>query len=275
VTGTIEFKGDGSIAYEADATISVVCPTQTPTRSPTPSPTPTLTFTATVTPTPTRTPTPLPLLINGGPTLAGGGEVTGLCTTSGNACTNAGATVTCSGLNPSAFQNLYYGLRNDSVVDGVKDAGTAGPVAGVDQFMHGSGSGPIVYTGSTTIHSSEFGTLPVNTRLLLTMTSITGGTASVVATGGNPLNSANGDIDRLFLLSSGVTGFTLTAQVQGAVAPLAPSAGTCPVLFDVQHTSDGVDKDVSHVDLGFYFESLATPTPTEVPSQTPTGIALG
>src|SRR5215475_10083743 len=59
------------------------------------------------------------LNIHGGPFYAGTGGVTGSCTVSGNACTDAGATVSCSSLNPGSFQNLYYGLRVDSTVNGV------------------------------------------------------------------------------------------------------------------------------------------------------------
>jgi hypothetical protein len=97
------------------------------------------------------------LTIHGGPTYAGSGGVTGSCTVSGNACTT-GATVTCSGLNASSFQNLYYGIRNNLQVSGLKQAGNAGPVAGTDQFKTGTGS--ISYTGTTTLHTNQ----PVNSN---------------------------------------------------------------------------------------------------------------
>src|SRR5262249_3564070 len=87
------------------------------------------------------------LTLSGGPFYAGSGGVTGTCTGSGNACTTAGATVVCSGLNPGSFQDLYYGIRNDVFVNGVKEVGTAGPVALVDEFKSGTGS--ISYTGTT------------------------------------------------------------------------------------------------------------------------------
>ena len=50
-------------------------------------------------------------------------------------------------------------------------------------------------------------------------------------------------------------------------------------MFDPTHTSDVTDRDVSHGDLGFYFESLPTPTatltraPTNTPTITPTTTA--
>src|SRR6188508_1674023 len=91
------------------------------------------------------------LPIHGGPLYAGGGGVTGTCSATGNACSNAGATVTCSGLNASSFQNLYYGIRNDQQVSGLKEAGNAGPVAGTDQFVSGVGS--IRYSGTSTLHT--------------------------------------------------------------------------------------------------------------------------
>src|SRR5215475_9120816 len=91
------------------------------------------------------------LVIHGGPTYAGSGGVTGSCTTTGNACVTAGATVSCTGLNPGAFQNLYFGIRNDTFVNGVKEVGTGGPVAGTDHFKTatGTGGGAITYTGTT------------------------------------------------------------------------------------------------------------------------------
>src|SRR6185295_3966098 len=72
------------------------------------------------------------LTIDGGPFYAGSGGVTGSCGVTGDPCTGT-ATVTCSGLNSSGFQNLYYGIRNDSVVNGIKMAGNSGPVFSVDQ----------------------------------------------------------------------------------------------------------------------------------------------
>jgi len=204
------------------------------------------------------------LTVHGGPLYAGSGGVTGSCTVSGNACLTAGATVTCSGLNPSSFQNLYYGIRNDQFVDGVKEVGSGGPVAGTDQFK--SGTGTITYSGTTTVHDNITSTnLAVNTKLVLT---VTGGSVTVVSTGGNPANNNNGDIDLLFKVSS--TNLTVTVQVQAALSPGSPSAGSCPTVFDPTHTTDVTDKDVSHVDLGFYYEDFPTSTPTQTPTRTPT-----
>lgn len=231
------------------------------------------------------------LTLHGGPTYAGSGGVTGSCSASGNACTTAGATVTCSSLNAGTFVNLYYGIRNDQFVNGVKQVGTAGPVAGTDDF--GSGTGSITYTGATTLHT----VLPtntnkaVNTLLQLTVGTVTGGSLTSVATAGIPADNNNGDIDRVFRLSSGVTGFTMNVKVTsnypvaacvGAGDPLAcctgagtgscttvPNAASC-TNFDLGHTTSGTDRDVGHVDLGFYFESFPTPTPSQTPTRTPT-----
>lgn len=65
-----------------------------------------------------------------------------------------------------------------------------------------------------------------------------------------------------------MTGFTLTVQVQAALSPSGPSAGSCLVVFDPTRTRDGTDKDVSHVDLGFYLNHFPTPTQTSAPTQT-------
>src|SRR5262249_10951962 len=118
------------------------------------------------------------LTIHGGPFYAGTGGGAGTCTVSGNACTNAGATVICSGLNPASFQNLYYGIKNNAFVDGVKQVGTGGPVAGTDQFKNGTGAGPITYNGTTQVHNNITGTNQnVNTALEL---AVSAGSVTVV-----------------------------------------------------------------------------------------------
>jgi hypothetical protein len=212
------------------------------------------------------------LVINGGPYYAGSGGVTGSCTTSGNACTTAGATVTCSGLNPLAFQKLYFGVRNDQFVDGDKEYGIGGPVANIDQFKSGTGS--ITYTGTTVVHnlsSTDNGggnPLAVNTKLDL---SVTLGAATAVTTGGSPANNNNGSIDRLFDVTSNL--LTVVVKVQGALSPSSPSDGSCPAVFDPVHTDSAgtpVDRDISHVDLGFYYQSFPTVTPTPSITHTPT-----
>ncbi len=210
------------------------------------------------------------LTTHGGPVYAGSGAVSGSCSVTGTACLTAGATVSCSGLNANSFQKLYYGLRNDASVNGLKQVGTAGPVAGTDQFKVGTGTGPIVYTGTSTTRNNILGTTPsINTRLVLTMTSVTGGTATVVSTGVNPGNNSNSDIDLVFQLSSGVTAFTATVQAQAALTGV-PSAGSCPTVFDPGKTTDVTDRDVNRINLGFYFENFPTPTPTFTPTHTPT-----
>lgn len=210
-------------------------------------------------------PQAIALVIHSGPAYAGSGGISGSCTVSGNACLTAGATVTCTGLNPSAFQNLYYGIKNNAFVNGVKQVGTSGPVAGTDQFKTGTGS--ISYTGTTTVHNAMSGSnQAVNSKLVLT---VSAGTVSVVATGGNPADNNNGEIDLLYKVTS--TNLTLNVKVQAALSPGTPSAGSCPTVFDVVHTADGTDKDVSHIDLGFYYESFPTVTPTYTPTRTPTG----
>src|SRR6185436_11638107 len=92
------------------------------------------------------------LSISGGPFYAGSGGVNGSCSISGITCLGSGATVTCNGLTPSFYQNLYFGLRNDLFIDGIKMVGSAGPVPGTDQFTSGAGSSSIIYTGTTTVY---------------------------------------------------------------------------------------------------------------------------
>ncbi len=195
-----------------------------------------------------------------GPLSAGSGGVTGSCIVSGNACLNAGATVTCTGLNPSAFQHLYYGLRNDTI-NGLKEVGAGGPIAGTDQFKtcvassagdvcDPPSSNSISYAGTTTVRDLA-ATPAVKSKLILT---VTAGTVSVVSTLGVPPDNANGDIVALFDVTS--TNLTVNVKVQAALAPGNPVDGSCPAVFNPSRTTNGTDQDVSHVNLGFYFEDL-------------------
>src|SRR5512139_4129750 len=135
------------------------------------------------------------LVITAGPTysLPGGGS----CTVSGAPCLTGGATVSCTGVALGSHSNVYFGIRNDLNVIGNTMTGAA-PVGGsVAVFRYSSNTtSSITYASSTTVADQIHGTQTVSNQLVLTLT---GGTASTVATGGNPADSAiNGDIRYLF-----------------------------------------------------------------------------
>jgi hypothetical protein len=189
--------------------------------------------------------------------------------------------VSCSGLNPSAVSALYFGIRNDQFSLGETMAGTGGPTANgpaIYRYSIGSGS-TITYFGNTNPAATTiFNALPpgstrnVSTRMLLTRTA---GTAPIVTTGGTPANSANnGDIGALFHVTS--TSFSVRVDVQALDSVFTSYGNSCVNLFNPTNTrSPGsglspTDQDVSRVDLGFYWQSLPTPTATSTVTGTAT-----
>ena len=206
------------------------------------------------------------LVIDGGPTYSppGGGS----CSVTGTPCLTGGATVTCTGLTPSVVQNLYFGIRNDTFVIGDTMTGTAPAASSSAVFrLFSATANSITYQGanpSTTVFDSVTSSNQnVNTQLVLAS-----GTLTTVATGGNPANNGNGDIGELFKVTG--TSFSMTVNVQAKDAAFPTFGNSCPNVFDPTRTRDGVDSDISHVDAGFYFQNLPTPTPTNSPTRTAT-----
>lgn len=196
--------------------------------------------------------------------------VGGTCTITGNPCAAGGATVSCTGLDPGSFRDLYYGIRNDQFALGETMSGTSGPApASPAIFRHSSGEGTVIsYLGdsnpaATTIFdangypNSPFGNRDVATRLLLTLT---GGSASIVATAGVPADNDRGDVGSLFRITS--SSFSVRVDVQASNASLPAFGNSCSRLFDPTNTRSGgsvfgtVDREISSVDLGFYWRDL-------------------
>jgi hypothetical protein len=215
------------------------------------------------------------LTIDGGPsyTPPGGGS----CSVSPPISSTQGpsiseVTVTCSGLNPNAVQNLYFGIKNDVNVNGETMTGTA-PTngSGAVYRFSGVGTNSITYAGNsggnaTTVFDFPNGNVNVTTHLVLTFQS---GTGSLVSTGGGaPANNGNGDITDLWKVTA--TSFTVKVHVNAALAPAVPSNYSSPTVFEPANTRNGTDKDISKVDLGFYWQDILTPTQTFTPSSTPT-----
>src|SRR5262249_18476044 len=137
------------------------------------------------------------LILSGGPvySLPGGGS----CTVTGIPSQAGGATVSCVGVNLAAHTHVYFGVRNDQNVNGNTMTGTA-PASGSGAVFryNSSTSNSITYTSTTTVSDLVHGTQTVANQLVLT---VTGGSASVVATGGVPGSGSFGDIERLFLVT--------------------------------------------------------------------------
>jgi hypothetical protein len=256
--------------------------TATPTRTETPTRTGTATWTPTVTQTPSRTGTPTPtptntlkptptatIPLSGGPAYAAPGG--GGCVAGGFPSLLGGAVLTCFGLDPTAVAALYFGLRNDQTVIGETMTGAAPAPASPAVFRFGNATDDsLVYVGSTTVFDAIAGTRNVSTTLTLTLLS---GTATIIATGGNPPDNANGDVGYLWRVQS--SSFSIAVNVQATDAAFPAGGNSCPSVFDPTHTRNGVDADQSAVDVGFYWESLGgTPTPAITPTPAPCGQAV-
>ena len=221
-------------------------------------------------------------LVQTGPVYAGaaGTPVSGatcnpspaLSATSGPS-TLANQTVVCSAINQTGVTNLYYGLRHDSRILGDTETGLASPISNTAaRWLFSSvGAGPcpgaactITYTGTTQVTNNNLtapGSGPVRTvttKLILSLTAVTGGTGSIVAAGGNPADSpTNGDTRDLFKITG--TSFTVQVQVQASDSDF-PTAGPSSItVFNASHgqgpTTTKISADISQVDLGFYYST--------------------
>lgn len=209
------------------------------------------------------------LIISGGPvySLPNGGS----CTVSGTASGTGGATVNCTGVNLAGHTRVYFGIKNNTNPNGQTMTGTA-PVAGsaaIFTYLSNTANS-ITYQSTTTVNDVVSGSQAVTNRLVLTLTS---GSASVVATGGNPANNIRGDIERVFEITAG-SAFTIRADVQ-ATAPAFPGFNyALPHVYNPTRTATSGSSDISRVDVAFYY-SLCGDGVVDSPEQCDLGAANG
>ncbi len=206
------------------------------------------------------------LTLTGGPTytLPGGGS----CTTSGVSTQTGGTTVSCTGVNLGAHTNVYYGIRNDTTVNGNTMTGTAPAPSSGEEFTYTSDTATsVTYSSATTVNDAVLGNQAVANTLVLSLT----GTGSVVPTGGIPGNNGNGDIERLFKITGG-TSFTVNVDIT-AVSPSFSGAASTAV-YDPTETPLSGASDTSRVDLAFYFSDCGDGV-TDSPEECDEGAANG
>jgi hypothetical protein len=88
----------------------------------------------------------------------------------------------------------------------------------------------------------------VNTRVVLTLTS---GTGTVVDTGGSPANNDNGDIQKLFRITS--SSFSVHIDVASNTPPIPIFGGSNPHVYDPTQTPASGTVNRTRVDLAFYY----------------------
>ena len=195
------------------------------------------------------------LIITGGPvyTLPGGGN----CTVSAVPSTGTGAIVTCSGVNLAAHTHVYFGIKNDTNVNGNTMTGVAPAAAGGEVFRYDSNTvSAIKYTSSTQINDLLNGGLQtVNNQLILTLNT---GSATIFATGGTPGNNTRGDIQALFRIDSG-SSFSIKVEAKASNTLHALGIAN-PAVYDPTHTPLSGSSDFVKVDLGFYFSDCGDGT---------------
>ena len=189
------------------------------------------------------------LVLTGGPVygLPGGGS----CSVSGVASQTGGATISCTGVNLSPHTHVYFGIKNDTNVNGNTMTGSAPTAASAAVFRFNSNSvNSITYTSTTSVTSAipSLGSQTVSNQLVLTLTA---GSASLVGTGGAPANNNNGDIQALFQITSG-SSFTIRADVK-ASDPNFALGQAAPAVYDPSHSTAGAGGEISKVDVAFYY----------------------
>jgi hypothetical protein len=153
-------------------------------------------------------------------------------------------------VNLGAHTKVYFGIKNATNVNGNTMTGTAPAASSAAVFRYaGDAAGTITYTSTTTVNDLLNGSQAVDNRLVLTLTA---GAASIVPTGGNPVNNGNGDIERVFQITSG-TSFSIRVDVDAKDAIFPSFENACSNLYNPTQTPLSGASDISRVDVAFYF----------------------
>ncbi|MGH3580930.1 MAG: hypothetical protein ACRERC_06295 [Candidatus Binatia bacterium] len=203
------------------------------------------------------------VIITGGPTYTppNGGS----CSVSGDPKGPTGGLWTCTAPLAS-YTNLYIGIKNNNVPVGTTPIGLAMRTntqpTGAEIVSWSAEAGlTITYTGQTAVFNVETGAnQTVFTRQRLVFS--TGSAAIVDDASTIALTNANGAVHSLFRVLSGSFVVTTFLEASDAVGgPWTNSRdyfGTASVHG--KNTRTGTDRDVSHVDLGFYYSTCGDST---------------
>lgn len=185
--------------------------------------------------------------LTGGPSESppGGGG----CTASGGLGQDGGLTLSCTVTSPGNFVDLYFGLVNDTSVNGMAMDGT-GP-SGFETFRYSSKTGDsIVYTSSSPVGKIDT-TEGSTTRLVLTLVS---GDGVILATDGKPADNTNGDIGQLFRVSGSSFSVHVDLQSNSLTSPVFSPANSG--LYDSAQTPAGT-RSLASLDFGFYYNECS------------------
>jgi hypothetical protein len=196
------------------------------------------------------------IVVTGGPvyvaSLPGGGS----CSVSGEAKSSGGATWTCTGVSLTGTTNHYFGVKNNNSPSGTGPFGEAmrqnnAPTGGEIFAWSSDGANSIAYAAQTTIFDNLIGTTKTAfTRVTLTFQSGTGSLVDDATTVG--LSNGNGAVHSLWKVTA--SNFTVTALLEASNSAGGPWTQAI-THFNGVHTRDGTDKDLSHIDLGFWYST--------------------
>jgi len=184
--------------------------------------------------------------LTGGPTESPPGGVT--CTSSDVEPTGTHMMLQCTIANPGGFADLFFGLANNTTVNGVEMNGAL--PSGVEIFRYSSSTPTsITYTSSTTINNVlGSATQNVNTRLVLSLVS---GTGFVIDTGGTPANNDNGDIQKLFRIAG--NSFAVSIDIASNTLGIPTFGPSNTNVFNVIHKPLPPGGSTTTVSMGFYY----------------------
>jgi hypothetical protein len=188
--------------------------------------------------------------LTAGPTPSPPGGVA--CTQSDVEPNGSGLTLNCTVADPGAFVDLYFGLANNAMLNGIQMDGTS--PSGGEIFRYSSSTArSITYTSVTTIDSligDPAGN--VNSRLVLTLTS---GTGIVIDTSGTPANNDAGDIQKLFRIAGNAFSVRVDVTSNTLVIPIFGASNT--QVFNQMHTPPNTTGSATSVNMGFYYKQCS------------------
>lgn len=192
------------------------------------------------------------IVIDGGPDFnPPGGAVFSF---SGDAALAGGATVTYTGIDLSQTANLYFGIRNDTDINGYSMDG--GTVSGAEVFRISQVTpSSIVYTGETVFHTDfpVAGVWTTPTRMTLTFS----GTGSLISDPTTQaLNGPLGDVHALWWVQE--SELTMSVEIEAMVPPFDPNAGNYEPANELFNRMGSLFSTSQSYDWGFYYETLST-----------------
>ena len=151
-------------------------------------------------------------------------------------------TVDCTITSPGRFVDLFFGIDNTGAANGMEMNGQL-PSGGEIFRYRSSTERSITYTSTTTVDNLVLGETAqhVNSRLVLTL----------IDPGGTPANNAQGDVQKLFRISSPSFSVRVDVTSNSLTVPVFGPSNTA--VFNASHAPPNSGSTTS-VSLGLYYK---------------------